>query len=398
MAQFVLLLNGALDGEFRPFRDDKNLVVCAGWTPWWQEAGAEDANWKNRQPAFSSFALDNRQVQQVSTPWGTHVAGLWQQVPAAAENRYEFTVEGQAWSSEDPSPATQLEASDVNLQIGVDPTGGTDPESPLIIWSERAQPLCQWESLHLTVEAEASILTVFLRSSPSLPKRQQSIFWRNAFLRPIGRYKRAINIVGAGDTHINVTPEQPAPGAEVKVEVSSTRLHKQVGLMVLKPDHGTTAVLTRAKKQEDERHIWSYAFRADMDGLYELRFVGDEGARLLALRLLRVARDVQIVPSQSPLEYYKRIYVLLPPTADRKWFEAAARGSFDGRYTIGFSADDAGMGDFENRQVLAVNPHHWPEVLTSTWFEQHYPGVVFTAVVANTPQDLENWLKNWMSG
>ena len=398
MAQFVLLLNGTLDGEFRPFRDDKTLVTGAGWTPWWLEASSEDANWKNRQPMFSSFALDNRQVQQVSTPWGTHVAGLWQQVPAAAENQYELTVEGQAWSSEDPAPATQLEASDVNLQIGIDSTGGTDPESPLIIWSEKIQPLCRWESLYLTVTAEASILTVFLRSSPSLPKRQQSIFWRNVFLRPIGRYKRAINIVGAGDTHINVTPEQPAPGEEVLVEVSSTRRHQQVGLLVLKPDHQATAVLTRSQKEEEERHIWTYTFHADMDGLYEVRFVGDEGARLLALRLLRVARDVQIVPSQSPLQYYKRIYVLLPPTADRKWFEAAARASFDGRYTIGFSADDAGMGDFENRQVLAVNPHHWPEVLTSTWFEQHYPGVVFTAVVANAPQDLESWLKNWISG
>jgi hypothetical protein len=36
--------------------------------------------------------------------------------------------------------------------------------------------------------------------------------------------------------------------------------------------------------------------------------------------------------------------------------------------------------------------------LTPTWFEQHYPGVVFTAVVANTPQDLESWLKEWISG
>ena len=29
------------------------------------------------------------------------------------------------------------------------------------------------------------------------------------------------------------------------------------------------------------------------------------------------------------------------PLADQKWLLAAARGSFDGRYTIGFSADDA---------------------------------------------------------
>jgi hypothetical protein len=34
-------------------------------------------------------------------------------------------------------------------------------------------------------------------------------------------------------------------------------------------------------------------------------------------------------------------------------------------------------------------------VLTASWFQQHYPGVKFTAVVANQPEDLEAWLKNW---
>jgi hypothetical protein len=123
--------------------------------------------------------------------------------------------------------------------------------------------------------------------------------------------------------------------------------------------------------------------------------VGDGGARLLALRLLQVAREVQLVPSNAPRQHYRRVYVLLPPTADEKWLLAAARGSFIGRYTIGFSADDAGLGDLEQRHVLAVNPHHWPQVLTEAWFQQHYPGAEFTAVVANNPADLEAWLQNW---
>ena len=40
--------------------------------------------------------------------------------------------------------------------------------------------------------------------------------------------------------------------------------------------------------------------------------------------------------------------------------------------------------------------HHWPQVLTETWFRQHYPGAHFTPVVANQPADLEAWLKNWV--
>lgn len=395
MAKVELLLNSALGEPFRPYQEDTKLVTAAGWAPWWIPAQENDPDWKNRPPAFGSLEVDGRPTQQVSTPWSTHVGGLWQQVPAAAGNRYELSVEGQAWSSEDTTPATRLEASDVNLQIGIDPTGGLDPDSPLILWSKKVQALATWESLHLTAEAEASIITVYLKSAPSLPKRQQSVFWRNAFLRPVGRYKRGINIVGAGDTHVIVDPERPSPGTEVKVQVSSNRNHPHADLLVRRPDTQRAAVVFSGVTQEEERYVWNYRFHADEDGLYEVRFIGDEGARMLALRLLRVARDVQLVPSSSPRTEYRRVYVLLPPTASQKWLEAAARGSFDGRFTIGFSADDAGMGDFDNRYVLAVNPHHWPEVLTAAWFQQHYPGTQFTAVVANTPQDLEAWLKNW---
>lgn len=395
MSTTEILLNGALREPFHPYRNDNSLIVASGWAPWWLPAEDGAPGWKNRQPAYSPFTLDGRVTQQISTPWGTHIGGLWQQVPSAASNVYELTVEAQAWSSEDVTPASRLEPSDVNLQIGIDPTGGFDPNSPLVVWSEKAQPLSHWQTLHLKVEAEASIATVYLKSAPNLPKRQQSIFWRRAYLRPVGRHKRSINIVGVGDTHISLEPERPQPGEKVNVIASSSRNHAFVDLFVKRPDNEQAAILFRGKTLDEDRQTWHYEFKTGMDGLYEIRFVGDMGARLLALRLLQVAREVQIVPSSSSRLNYQRVYVLLPPTADKNWLLAAARGSFDGRFTIGFSADDAGLGDMEYRHVLAVNPHHWPEVLTASWFEQHYPGANFTAVVANTPEDLEAWLKSW---
>lgn len=396
MARTELLLNGRLSEPFFAHQGSGKLRVAAGWAPWWAAAQENDPHWKKRQPGFSLFTLDGEPVQQVSTPFGTHVGGIWQQVPAAVGNEYELTVEGQAWSSEDTAAGSQLEASDVHMQVGIDPTGGLDPFSPLVVWSEVAQPLSRWETLRVTAVSEANIITIYLKSAPNLPKRQQSIFWRNAFLRPIGPHKRLLNIVGAGDTHIALEPERPQPGAQIEVLVSSTRSHEVVALRVQGPDEQETAVQPRGKTLDEGRTLWRYAFTVSDDGLYEVRFVGDGGARLLALRLLQVAREVQMVPAGTPRELYQRVYVLLPPTADQKWFMAAARGGFDGRYTIGFSADDAGIGDLEKRHVLAVNPHHWPQVLTEAWFKQHYPGVRFTAVVANSADELEAWLKNWV--
>jgi hypothetical protein len=389
------LLNGALAGPFAPFRGNAQLTTAVAWTPWWLTPAADAPAWKGRQPVYAAATLDGQAVQQLSTPWATHTAGLWQQVPSAEGNAYELTAEGQAWSSEDPAPASQLEAGDVNLQVGVDPTGGLDPESPLIVWSAPAQPLSHWQTLRVTAVAQANIITVFLKSAPNLPKRQQAVFWRNAFLRPIGRHKRAVNIVGVGDTHMRLEPEQPQPGSLLQVQISAARAHAHVNLQARDPDLAEVAVTPGGVTRDGDRTLWRYSLTPPAAGLYELRFEGDGGARLLALRLVRVAREVQLVP-RSPLRTtYRRVYVLLPPTADEGWFLAAARGSFHGRYTVGFSADDAGMGDFDRRHVIAVNPHHWPEVLTVNWFQQHYPGALFTAVVANSPADLEAWLRAW---
>lgn len=395
MARTELLTNGRIGKPFHPHRDDKQLITAAGWAPWWLDPAPGSPDWKNRKPVFSAYTLDDGLTQQLSTPWGTHEAGLWQQVPSVAGNQYELSVEGQAWSSEDAAPGSRLEASDVNLQIGIDPTGGLDPTSPLIVWSEVAQPLSRWETLRVQSEAEAAIITLFVKSAPNLPKRLQSVFWRNAFLRPIGRHKRGVNIVGLGDTHISLEPEQPRPGEPITAVVSSSREHKFVELIVARPDDTWSKVVAKGRTVDEDRYLWRYQFSTDLDGLYDIRFVGDFGARLLALRLLQVARNVQLVPSDSARLNYRRVYVLLPPTANQKWVLAAAKGGYDGRFTIGFSADDAGIGNLENRHVLAVNPHHWPEVLTASWFQQHYPGVKFTAVVANQPEDLEAWLKNW---
>ena len=395
MARSELLTNGRLGKPFHPYRNDKQLIVAGSWAPWWLDPTEGAPDWKNRQPVYSAYSLDDSLTQQLSTPWGTHEAGLWQQIPSVAGNQYELSVEGQAWSSEDASAGSQLEASDVNLQIGIDPTGGLDPTSPLITWSEVAQPLSRWETLRVQTEAEASIITIFLKSAPNLPKRLQSVFWRNAYLRPIGRHKRGVNIVGLGDTHISLEPEQPKPGEPITAVISSSREHTHVDLIVSRPDDGFGKVVFKGRTFDEDRYLWRYEFFTDLDGLYDIRFVADFGARLLALRLLQVARDVQLVPSDAARYNYRRVYVLLPPTAGQKWALAAAKGAFDGRFTVGYSADDAGIGNLENRHVLAVNPHHWPEVLTASWFQQHYPGVKFTPVVANQPEDLEAWLKTW---
>ena len=400
MADVNIFQNGAMNRGFRPFKGNEEIIVPVSWAPWWlKRIDTIDPEWKNQSPIFKPKAQmeeGNGRVCVLESPFGIHVGGLFQQVPTVAGEKYDLAVDGMAISSESEEEGKISNPADVNLQIGIDPTGGTDGESPLIEWSKLQQPINRWQTLRTSAVAQANIITVFVRSAPSLPKRQQQVFWKNGVLQPSGRYRRSTNIVGPGDTHIQLNPDRPEPEDETAVTISSLMPHDFSALRISNAKGDPVGVTLTDKGQEDDRYYWKFSFTPTEKGLHDIRFVADNGARLLAQRLIRVSREVQIVPSGRPRLDFTRTYVLLPPTATEEWAASAAKGSFEGRYTVGFSADDAGVGDVSERIVIGVNPHHWPETLTGAWYQQHYPGTKFVPVVANSPADLESWLRDWL--
>jgi len=99
----------------------------------------------------------------------------------------------------------------------------------------------------------------------------------------------------------------------------------------------------------------------------------------------------------KPREQYERVYVLLPRDADKAWARAVVDATWEtSGYTIGRSADDAGVGDLEQRTVIAINPHLWGPGQDGTglegFFQKYYPGVEFRAITANTPAALKQLL------
>lgn len=101
-------------------------------------------------------------------------------------------------------------------------------------------------------------------------------------------------------------------------------------------------------------------------------------------------------PRGAPRIQYERTYVLLPPDASAAWARAVVQGSWgEKRFTIGGSADDAGIGDLDARKVIAVNPDKWPGALRlEEFFRKHYPGVEYAPITAATPEELRQKLAN----
>lgn len=115
--------------------------------------------------------------------------------------------------------------------------------------------------------------------------------------------------------------------------------------------------------------------------------------------ILRQPTPVAAAPTKPrghPREQYSRVYVLLPPNAiDPQWVEAIADSTWaKRRYTIGASADDAGIGNLHARKVLAINPEGWgTSPSLAEWMSSNYPGVVYTPLRADSPAELSRQLR-----
>jgi hypothetical protein len=96
----------------------------------------------------------------------------------------------------------------------------------------------------------------------------------------------------------------------------------------------------------------------------------------------------------APRLDYARTYVLLPEDLPREMALAAMRAVYATKKTVGFSADDAGVGDLDHRRVICVNPQDIGEGLTQDWYDEHYPGVEFVAVGSDDPDKLERKLRD----
>lgn len=103
----------------------------------------------------------------------------------------------------------------------------------------------------------------------------------------------------------------------------------------------------------------------------------------------KIALEMITPPRGAPRIQYERTYVLLPPSADSEWALAVIAATWDDlRYTVGSSADDAGIGDLDSRKIIAINPDGWPTNLED-FYEEHYPGVELVLVNADTPEQLQ---------
>ncbi len=184
-----LLRDGGMDGAYTA-RGRVDFNIPADWSVWYADSPRSEA-WMNLQPvAFphngpSPSPQGGAHALNMNKGYATFTAAIYQQatVPDKAN------VVASAWAylkTCNLAPGFDNCGSAVEsgafTRIGVDPTGGTDPNSPNIVWSGNSQPHDRWEQMSVSATASGTTVTVFIYVTQRWPSDLNNVYFDSASL------------------------------------------------------------------------------------------------------------------------------------------------------------------------------------------------------------------------
>lgn len=268
------LINGGLDGSYHPQctrigGNSWDVVLCdpahidssttilwgnvqvpGGWSAWWRSPNADqtDPNYFNSYPAycpdksttppncvpwhapdFRDTATDpqgrgpDRRVggdnsQKLSSFSAVYAAGLFQTVSGLTPGTVlRFSVNLEAWSSSDNDPSISSGQASMNLRVGIDPTGGTNPNSADIVWSAEQDSFDRFSVFSIESTALADHVTVFTYARPVLAVQHNDVYIDAASLIELNA--ALTPTVSSTDTGPTATPTETATAGPTRTPI-----------------------------------------------------------------------------------------------------------------------------------------------------------------------------------
>lgn len=223
-AQSNLLQNPGFEGGFTAVAAGQ---VATNWTPWHAPRTAEMPSYQNGQPVYlpaseaaaqGVFARSRTgsNAQIYYSFYETHDGGLYQQVSGVAPGtELRFSIYAYVWSSKFDDVNVSDEPGDVALRVGIDPTGGTDPFAASVIYTDAQVFYDAFREYSVTATAQASTVTVFVRSTVGEPVQGSYVYLDDAALQgtatggPVAT--TAVATTAAPTTVVVVGTDTPAP-------------------------------------------------------------------------------------------------------------------------------------------------------------------------------------------
>lgn len=155
------------------FHSDANFPsqVADAWEAW-SAAGSEfkpfyisiaDAS----NNGFPARVNTGSEAQVYYSSFATHDAGIYQQVANLTPGtEYVFSIYAYIFSNNDPTNLdTSDQPGDVTIQVGIDPSGGTDPAGPNVVYSDAMTNYDSYRQYSVSATATADTVTVFVHTT-----------------------------------------------------------------------------------------------------------------------------------------------------------------------------------------------------------------------------------------
>jgi len=250
-----LLTNPGFEQPFSTVDGDPPREVAQGWVPWHVPAPAGSPSFFNRQPEYYPTAPDTARIhsgsdaQQVLSFFAVHTGGVFQRVTGIAPGaELEFSAYAYIWSTTFDEPDVSEEDGDVVVDVGIDPTGGTDGESENIVWSSSVESDDSYDAYkQYTVQATAqgSAVTVFIRTQAGVPVKHNNIYLDDASLTAVGGDTSGPTATTAPTEQASNTPvpptstlEQPSSTPEQPTSTLTNTPRPTVGIVATSTPEG----------------------------------------------------------------------------------------------------------------------------------------------------------------
>ncbi|MEP0762536.1 MAG: LysM peptidoglycan-binding domain-containing protein [Chloroflexota bacterium] len=185
-----LLQNPGFEEPYVTIDADPALRVASSWQPWHVPTAPGQSSSINARPEYKpappTRVRSGSAAQEYNTFFATHTAGVYQRVPVTPDTDLRFSVYVYVWSSATfANPDRSEQPNTVIINVGLDPTGGTDPASTNVVWSADAEYYDQYRELSVTARSKGTAVTVFVRTAPQGFVGVNNIYLDDAALVPL---------------------------------------------------------------------------------------------------------------------------------------------------------------------------------------------------------------------
>ena len=181
-----LLQNANFESGFTAVGGDVTRTVANNWTAWFLPPDP-NSSYVNATPQYR--AADNKTrvhggqgAQEYFTFYATHTGGIYQTAGTPLGSRVRFTAYVNVWSTNGDDPDHSYNPGGIKVQVGIDPTGGTDATASGIVWSAEQEFYDEYRALSIDTVATGASVTVFVRSSVAQPLKNNHVYVDDASL------------------------------------------------------------------------------------------------------------------------------------------------------------------------------------------------------------------------